>query len=226
MKKNNKKIVVIIPVKANSTRIPGKNSKLLVGKPMMAHIIESSLRVELVDRVIVSTESKELAEIARKYGAETPFLRPVSLCADHTTTLEVIQHALKELEGKEGYVADYALLVYATSPLLKSERMEQAIKIALERDSDSVVSGIYDKGHYWIEREGGWERLYPAKLLCSQFQDPLFRENGAIYLSKTSVLKKQLVADKADILIMDKDENIDVDYPEDFVMVEKILAKK
>jgi len=225
MKKDKKKIVVIIPVKANSTRIPGKNTKFLAGKPMMAYIIESALKVKSVDRVVVTTESKELAGIAKKYGADVPFLRPASLCDDHTTSLEVIQHALKELEEKEGYVADYVLLVYATSPLLKSERIEQAINIALEKDSDSVFSGTYDKGHYWKEVGGKWERLYPKKLLCSQFQEPLVKENGAIYLTKTSILKKQMVADKADVLIMEKEENIDVDYPEDFAEVEGILLK-
>ncbi|MBU4348541.1 acylneuraminate cytidylyltransferase family protein [Patescibacteria group bacterium] len=221
-----KKIVAIIPVKGNSTRIPNKNIKNLAGKPMMAYIIESTLKVKSVDRVVVTTESKELAEIAKKYGADVPFLRPASLCADHTTSLEVIQHTLKELEEKEGYVADYALLVYATSPLLKSERIEQAINIALEKDSDSVFSGTYDKGHYWKEIKGKWKRLYPIELLCSQFQEPLVKENGAIYLSKTSVLEKQLLADKADVLIMEKGENIDVDYPEDFAKVEKILSSK
>jgi CMP-N-acetylneuraminic acid synthetase len=109
---------------------------------------------------------------------------------------------------------------------LKRERVEQAVALAAKQDSDSVVSGSYDKGHYWIEVDGGWERLYPKKQVNSQYQVPLFVENGAIYLTKTKFIKRQLVADKADVVVMEPDENIDVDYPEDFEAVERILRAR
>jgi len=222
----NKKIIAIIPAKSVSKRIPKKNIKNLAGKPMIAYIIETALKVKLLDRVIVSTESKEIASIAKKYGAEVPFLRPKKLTRDEVPVLSVLQHVLKELEKRENYIPDYVLLLYPTSPLLKSERIEQAINIALEKNSDSVISGTYDKGHYWIEVEGGYQRFYPLKQVNSQSQTPLFKENGAIYLTKTEILKRQYVADKTDILIMEEDENIDVDYPEDFKRVEEIILKR
>ena len=96
----------------------------------------------------------------------------------------------------------------------------------MDRDSDTVFSGTYDKGHYWKEAIGGWVRLYPTTERNSQFQEPLVRENGAICLTKISTLRKQMGADKSDVLIMDRDENIDVDYPEDFEAVEAILLNK
>lgn len=222
----NQKIIAIIPAKSISKRLPQKNIKNLAGKPMLAYIIETSLKVKALDRVIVSTESEEVAAIARKFGAEVPFLRPEELTKDDVPALAVLQHALKELKEKENYIPDYVLLVYPCSPLLKSERIEQAINMALERDSDSVISGTYDKGHYWIEVEGGYKRLYPIKQVNEQYQIPLVKENGAIYLTKTEILKKQYVADKADVLIMEKDENIDVNYQEDFERVEEILLRE
>jgi len=221
-----KKIVAIIPAKSLSKRIPEKNIKNLAGKPMIAYIIESALKSKLLDRVVVSTDSKKIAKVAKKYGAEAPFLRPKELTLDYIPTLDVLQHALKQLAEKENYVPDYVMLLYATSPLLETARIDQAIKIALKKDSDSVFSGVYDKKHYWIEAEGGYKRLYPLKQVVSQLQIPLVKENGAIYLTKTDILKKQYVADKADVLIMDEGENIDVDYPEDFVKVEKMLLNK
>lgn len=221
-----KKIVAIIPARGGSKGIPRKNIKDLAGKPMIAYIIESVKKVPDIERVIITTEDDEIAQVAKKYGAEVPFKRPTELAEDEVATLPVLQHALEYLEKEEKYVPDYVLLVYPTSPLLSSKRIQEAVDICKKRNSDSVVSGIYDKGHYWIEVEGGWERVYPKKLENRQWSKPLFKENGAIYLSKSEVLKKQLVADKADILIMNADENVDVDHIEDFEKVQKILESK
>lgn len=226
MKKTNKKILALVPIKEHSSRIPGKNLKDLAGKPMMAYILETLKKIKRLDRMVVSTESDKVAAIAKKYGADVPFKRPSSLTLPDVITHDVVKHAMAELE-KQGYVPDYLLLVYTTSPLLKAERIEQAIDIALDRDSDTVLSGTYDKGHYWREEIGGWVRFYPITAKNSQFQEPLVKENGAICLVKvSSFLKRQLGADKADVLIMEKDENIDVDYPEDFAAVEAILLEK
>jgi CMP-N-acetylneuraminic acid synthetase len=231
MKKNtDKKIVIIIPAKGTSKRIPGKNLKTLVGKPMMAYIIETALEVKklcaAVDRVIVSTDSKEIKAVAEKFGAEVPFIRPKNLTLDHIPTRDVLQHTLDFLEENEGYKPDYVLLLYPTSPLLAVSRVKEAVDIAIKRDSDSVFSATVDKGHYWIEVEGGWNRLYPIKQVNSQYQIPLAKENGAIYLTKSSFIKKQYVADKADVVFMEEGESIDVDYLEDFERVQKILQER
>ena len=218
-------ILCIIPAKGTSKRIPGKNLKDLCGKPMLAYILETAKTAKGIDRVVVSTDSEDVKKVAKQYGAEAPFIRPQELTGDAVTTREVLQHTLAWLEEHEQYVPDYVLLLYPTSPLLKRERVEEAIAVAIERDSDSVISGSYDKGHYWIEVEGGWERFYPQKQVNSQYQIPLFVENGAIYLTRSRFMKRQYVADKTDIVLMDPDENIDVDYPEDFAKVEEILLK-
>ncbi len=225
MEKNKKKIIAIIPARGGSKGVPRKNIKLLAGHPMISYIIASVKKVKGIDRVIVSTEDKEIAEVAKKCGAEVPFMRPMELATDEVATLPVLQHAVKELKRKEGYSPDYVLLVYPTSPLLKTERIQQAVDLALANDADSVVSGTYDKGHFWVEVEGGYERLYPRKLENRQMSKPLFKENGAIYLTRASILMRQVVADKLLPLIMDQNENIDIDYPEDFNRAEEMLRK-
>jgi CMP-N-acetylneuraminic acid synthetase len=193
---------------------------------MIAYIIETVKKVKGIDRVIVTTEDQEIAEVSKQYGAEVPFIRPAELATDEVVTLPVLQHAIRVLQEQENYHPEYVLLVYATSPLLPTERIQQAVDLVLATEADSVISGTMDRGHYWREVEGGWERLYPLKLDNRQRTIPLFKENGAIYLTKTDVLLKQIVADKALPLIMEPGENIDVDEPSDFARVEKILLNQ
>lgn len=219
-------VCVIIPVKERSTRLSGKNLKDLCGKPMMAYPIEAAKGAKGVSRVVVTTESEKIKKIAEEYGADVPFLRPVALTEDAVTSQQVVVHALDELKKLEGYEPDYVMLLYPTSPLLSRERIEQSIALAIEKNADSVMSGHYDKGHYWLEADGGWKRLYPVDLVNSQYQKPLFVENGAIYMTRASIVRTQMVADRAQVLLMEPDENVDVDYPEDFAKVEAILKGK
>ena len=115
-----KKIIAIIPARGGSKGIPRKNIKDLAGKPMISYIIESVKNIPDIERVIVTTEDDEIAEVAKKYGAEVPFKRPAELAEDEVATLPVLQHALEYLEKEEKYIPDYVLLVYPTSPLLSS----------------------------------------------------------------------------------------------------------
>ncbi len=214
--------VAMIPARGGSKGIPRKNIKELCGKPLIAHIIETALKVREVDRVIVSTEDKEIVEIAKKHGAEVPFIRPEELARDETPTLPVLQHAVKYLEEKEDYRPDIVVLLYATSPLLKAGRVSEAIKMLKEEKFDSVLSVEEDRGHYWIEKEGSYERLYPIVLKNRQLTKPLLKENGAIYLCKKDLLMKEntVVGGKIGFLKMQKEESIDIDKPIDFKIAE------
>ena len=220
--------VAIIPARGGSKGIPRKNIKELCGKPLIAYIIETALRVRELDRVIVSTEDKEIAEVAKKCGAEVPFMRPEELARDETPTLPVLQHAVKYLEEKENYKPDIIVLLYATSPLLKHERVSEAIKLLKARGFDSVLSVVEDRGHYWIKRGEDYERLYPKVLKNRQFTEPLLKENGAIYLCKRDLLMKEntMVGGKIGFLKMQKEESIDIDEPLDFEIAEFFMRRR
>ena len=220
--------VAIIPARGGSKGIPRKNIKELCGKPLITYIIETALRVRELDRVIVSTEDKEIAEVARKYGAEVPFMRPEELARDETPTLPVLQHAVKYLEEKENYKPDIVVLLYATSPLLKHEKVSEAIKLLKARGFDSVLSVVEDRGHYWIKRGEDYERLYPKVLKNRQFTEPLLKENGAIYLCKRDLLMKEntMVGGKIGFLKMQKEESIDIDEPLDFEIAEFFMRRR
>jgi len=220
--------VAIIPARGGSKGIPRKNIKELCGKPLITYTIETALRVRELDRVIVSTEDKEIAEVAKKCGAEVPFMRPEELARDETPTLPVLQHAVKYLEEKENYKPDIIVLLYATSPLLKHERVSEAIKLLKARGFDSVLSVVEDRGHYWIKRGEDYERLYPKVLKNRQFTEPLLKENGAIYLCKRDLLMEEntMVGGKIGFLKMQKEESIDIDEPLDFEIAEFFMRRR
>lgn len=221
------KIVAIIPARGRSKGIPRKNVKELYEKPLIAYIIETALKVKELDRVIVSTEDKEIAEIAKEYSADVPFMRPEELARDETPTLPVLQHAVKYLEDKENYKPDIVVLLYATSPLLKHERVSEAIKMLKEGEFDSILSVVEDRGHYWIERNGSYKKFYPKVLKNRQFTKPLFEENGAIYICKRDILmeKNEIVGGKIGFLVMKREESIDIDEPLDFEFAEFLMNK-
>lgn len=227
-KNTEQKIVAIIPARGGSKGIPHKNIKLFAGKPLIAHIIETAKKVPELNRIIVSTEDEEIAEIAKVYGAEVPFIRPKELAKDETPTLPVVRHAVTYLEEKENYRPDIVILLYSTSPLLKPERVSEAIKMLKKGNFDSILSVEEDRGHYWIEKGVDYERLYPKILKNRQFTEPLFKENGAICVCTETILMNYntLLGKKIGFLIMQKEENIDIDGPLDFEIAEFLLKKR
>jgi len=221
------KIVAIIPARGGSKGIPRKNVKKLYGKPLISYIINTALGVKDIERVVVSTEDEEIAEVVKKYGAEV-IKRPESLAKDEVPTLPVLQHAVKYLEENENYIPDVIVLLYATSPLLKANRISEAIKFLKEKNFDSVMSVVEDKGHFWIENNGKYKRLYPKVLKNRQYTEPLFRENGAIYVCKRNLLMErgEIVGGKVGFLKMRREETIDIDEPLDFEIAEFLMRRQ
>lgn len=221
-------VVAIIPARGGSKGIPRKNVKDLDGKPLIAYIIETALEVSEIDRVIVSTDDDEIAEVAKKCGAEVPFTRPEELARDETPTLPVLQHAVKYLDRNENYKVDTVVLLYATSPLVKAERVSEAIKMLKAGEFDSVLSVVEDRKHYWIEKNGCYERLYPKVLKNRQYTKPLFKENGAIYVCKRDLLMENntILGGNVGLLVMEEDESIDIDNQSDFDVAEGLLLNR
>lgn len=135
----NQKIVAIVPARGGSKSIPKKNVRLLGDAPLLAYSIAAGLQSAYVDRVIVSTDSEEIAEVALAWGAEVPFLRPSELAEDDTTDFPVFEHALRWLEENERYRADMVVQLRPTSPLRPPRLPDEAIEIMARRpDADSV----------------------------------------------------------------------------------------
>mgnify|MGYP006435436687 FL=1 len=120
--------ICVIPARGGSKRIPRKNIRYFHGKPIIAWSIEAAIKSECFDRIICSTDDEEIAKVARKYGAETPFLRPASLSDDYTTTAPVIAHTIEHLLQKDNAI-DLVCCIYATAPFVQPNDIRQSLEV-------------------------------------------------------------------------------------------------
>ena len=227
MKNKKDKIIAIIPARGGSKSIPEKNVQLLHGKPLVAWPIKLAKSVKRIERIIVSTDNDKIMTVAQKYGAETPFKRPVNLAGDETPTLPVLQHCIKYLEEKEEYKPDIIALLFPTAPFLKKERVEQALDFFEKTDCNSVVSVVKDWGRFWrFDKDmNKYIPFYPKKRVNRQYYKPLYREDGAICFSRYEVLMKTNKAiddTNVQFLVMEEDENVDIDNLSDLLKASKI----
>lgn len=223
MTNNGEKIVAIIIARGGSKSIPRKNVLPLHGKPLVAWPIDLAKSIKKIDRVIMTTDDDEIAEIAKKHGAEVPFKRPAELADDETTSVDVLRHAIGYLEKEENYKPDIVLLLYPTAPFLKKERVEEAIELFEKTGCNSVMSVVKDWGRFW-QKDGVYKPLHPKKRVNRQYYDPLYREDGAVYFSRYDVTMNQnkLVDENSiEFLIMEEGENVDIDNPSDLEEAKK-----
>ena len=136
---NGKKLLALIPARGGSKRLPKKNILDLLGKPMISWSIEAALGSKFIDKVIVSTDDKEISDIAENYGVSAPFLRPAELSEDDTSSIDVALHALSEIEQSD-IDYHYILLLQPTSPLRKSFHIDSAVNLFIEKSADAIVS--------------------------------------------------------------------------------------
>ncbi len=192
--------VAIVPARGNSKSIPRKNIIDLEGRPLIAYSIEAIRKSGLVDRIFVSTDNSDIAEAARKHGAETPFLRPAELAQDTTPTAPVIDHAVRWLEEKEAFLPDYILVVQPTSAFVKPEHIRAVFDLMREKGADSGISTVevprifhpYHVRH--VTSEGYLEYDNPAEHYShpTRQSDPKRYAFGGIYwFSRESFMKEK-----------------------------------
>ena len=138
------KIVSIIPARAGSVGVAGKNVKLLNGEPLIAYSIRASLKTELISRTIVSTDSEDIARIARRFGAEAPFLRPKAISGDNSTDYEFFLHAIEWFEKNEGFVPEYFVHLRPTTPLRDPGVIDRAIELFINNQSATSLRSVHE----------------------------------------------------------------------------------
>jgi N-acylneuraminate cytidylyltransferase len=141
-----KNVLAIVPARGGSKSIPRKNIRPFAGHPLLAYSVAAGLKAESVTRVIVSTDDGEIADVARRYGAEAPFLRPAELAADDTPDLPVFEHALAWLAEKEGYRPEVVVQLRPTSPLRPPDCVDRAVEILLANPQADSVRGVVASG--------------------------------------------------------------------------------
>jgi CMP-N,N'-diacetyllegionaminic acid synthase len=223
-------VVAIIPARGGSKTVQRKNLKKLGGIPLVAWPIRLAKSIQLIDRVIVSTEDPEILKVARKFGAETPFIRPSLLSQDDVPTLPVLQHALRYLQSKEHYSVNIVILLYPTTPFLRRERVIEGIELLQKRQYDSVVGVQLLRNYVWkfSETTGTYLQFYPKSRINRQRMKHLYVEAGNIYFSKANVLMKQhqlINQKKTAFLFVGDDEVLDIDSTRDFAIARSRVQK-
>ncbi len=229
------KILAIIPARGGSKGIPKKNIIDVNGKPLIAYTIEPALELlksRAIDKVIVSTDSREIADAALKLGAEVPFLRPESISGDKAKSIEFIQHAL-EYYKEQDISFDAVVLLQPTSPLRTANDISESIALFKNSHNDSLISCfeeeyINDLVIYKLSPDG--KTSIPVnpmhnKGVRRQDHGSLYVRNGCIYISSAGILKEGLViGEKPLMYIMDKNKSVNVDTMEDLELLRKLLA--
>ncbi len=183
--------VAIIPARGGSKRIPRKNIRLFHGRPMLAYSIEAALQSGLFGRVMVSTDDAEIADVALRYGAEVPFVRPAELANDYAGTLAVIQHALSELQ-KAGCHPDYTCCLYATAPFVQVSDLAAGLALLEARADKAYAFTVADfpapvQRALRLTTDGSLEALYPQyRETRSQDLEPTFHDAGQFYWGRAS----------------------------------------
>lgn len=228
-----KSVLAIIPARGGSKGLPGKNIKKLCGKPLISWTIEQAKSCSDIDRIVVSTDDREIAEVAKTYGAEVPFMRPAELANDTASTIDVILHAINWFKEHEDYQVEYILLLQPTSPLREVEDIKSAALILKEKNALSVVSVCETDHHPWwsntLPENGNMKDFIRPEILNKRRQDlPLFyRVNGAIYLAETNYLQEhnEFLGPDTSAYKMPKIRSVDIDTAIDFEMVEFLMTK-
>jgi pseudaminic acid cytidylyltransferase len=220
-------LIAIVTARGGSKGLPRKNVLPFCGKPLIAHSIEAAKNSSAIDRIIVSTDDEEIADISREFGAEVPFMRPAELASDTAGSREVILHALSFLKKQRTPVEDFCLL-QPTSPLRTSADIDGALKIFLEKRADSVLSVTpYDHPVQWaVEMLDNGILLPREKEKTGRRQDmaEYYRPNGAVYMFRTEFFKNSAGYFGANSYgyIMPPERSIDIDTQLDFVVAETI----
>lgn len=186
-------MIAIIPARCGSKGLPGKNIKKLLGKPMIAYTVEEALKSKYITDVIISTDCKEIEEIAINYGAKSYFLRPEFLASDSANAIDNYIYTVDRLNNEFNYNIKDFIVLQPTSPLRIVDDIDGAIKLFQNKNADSVISYTEEhhpiEWHKYISDEGRFENIFEEKLLNRQDMRPSYFPNGAVFIFDYELIK-------------------------------------
>ena len=227
-------VLGIIPARGGSKGLPGKNIRPLVGRSLVARAADVARDSGVIDRLILSTDSPEIADEGRKAGIEVPFVRPAHMAADDTPMLPVLQHAVEQLEAT-GWKPAIIVLLQPTSPLRRSSHLREAVVRLRETRADSVVSVIELPRHLspdYVMRidDGELKPFLPegAKVLRRQDARPAYVRDGTVYAfwRNTLIVQHSIYGARCVPLLVPAAESITIDAPEDWTKAERLLQER
>lgn len=215
------KAIAIITARGGSKRIPGKNTKDFCGKPIIAYSIQAAIASGVFDEVMVSTDSEEIAAIAREYGAQVPFTRSAETSNDFATTADVLVEVIENYK-KMGMGFDCFCCLYPTAPFVTGNKLKAAMEKFLMADADSLLTVVrygFPPQRAMVIREGFAVYEYPENAQRrSQDLEPIYHDCGQFYFCKTDLFLqgRTLILPKTVPMIMPEEEVQDIDTPSDW----------
>jgi len=228
------RIIGLIPARGGSKGIPGKNLRSLGGKPLLQHAFEAARDSGVVERVILSTDSEEIAALGLQLGIETPFLRSAELAQDDTPMIAVLQHLLEYLRHTNA-MPDAIMLLQPTAPLRRAEHLRQAGEMLIPEQVDSVVGVTEIPQHYAphyamkITPDGHLTHYLPDSAAIKRRQDvpKAYSRDGTVYLFRVSTLEKyhDIYGANCMPLLIPAHETLNLDTMEDWEHAERVFAE-
>ena len=225
-----RRILGLIPARGGSKGLPGKNLRELGGKPLIAWSIEASRQSRFVDATLVSTDCPQIAESARRYGAEAPFLRPAELATDTARSFDAILHALAWRQS-QGHADDLVVVLQPTSPLRTGADIDRAVELFFARRAEAVVSVCEVEHHPWwtntLPEDGNMGDFLRPEALNRNRQElpPHYRLNGALYLAAIPFLQEagSFYGPRTYAYLMPRERSVDIDSGLDLQSAELLL---
>jgi CMP-N-acetylneuraminic acid synthetase len=225
-------VLGIVPARGGSKGVPGKNVRPLAGRTLLEYTARAARESGVLDRVILSTDSAEIADTGRRAGLDVPFMRPVMLASDDTPMLPVIQHALESL-ARDGWSPDMIVLLQPTSPLRRPDHIRAAVTTLRDTKADSVVTVVEIPRHlspdYVMRIDGG--RLQPflpegARVTRRQDARPAYCRDGTVYAFWRATIERfgGIYGEDCRPLLIDARESLSIDSPADWDAAERLLA--
>ena len=227
------RVVCVIPARAGSKGVPGKNVRLLGGKPLIAHSIGHAKQSRYIDRIVVSTDGPQIVAAAREAGAEVPFMRPDTLAGDGVGTIDVLLHAVRWLEEEDSYPFDLLVLLHATAPLRTPQDVDECIDLLIAEKADSVFSVVEAHSNPYFNMVELDERGIPhlakeGSFLSRQDSPPVYALNSSVYVwpRDTLVESRGVILPNSRVYVMPRERSVDIDEELDFRIAEMLLGDR
>lgn len=224
-----KKVLALIPARGGSKGIINKNIIDLCGKPLIAYTIEAAVKSRYIDDVVVTTDSRRIAEVALEYGAQVPFLRPEALASDTSKTIDAVLHAISTLEN-QGKKYDILVLLQPTQPLRNEDDIDSSLELCVEKKGGVVsVSEVGDHPILirQIDEDGILNKMLAVDSTVRRQDMPTYyRVNGCVYVNNISEVNEDLSFNDNRIpYVMPRERAVDIDEPVDLCVAAYYLGK-
>ena len=222
----------VIPARGGSKGLPGKNLKRLGALSLIGHAVASAREARMLTRYVVSTDSAEIADEARRHGAEAPFLRPAELASDHAGMVPVLQHAVRWLESAAGVRPDFVVTLQPTSPFRTGAEIDRTIDRVIETGADSAQTLVEASYHPFFMKTLDGDRTIALfadgkKYVRRQDAPAVYQPSGAVYVTRYPLLMEegQVLGHDNRGIVMPFEASVNIDTEWDFLLAELLLAR-